>query len=397
VFAVVTVATLALGVGAATSIFSIADVVLFRPLAFPDAGRLIAVSQTQPELKTHPIRAAQWDRIGFSLPGFRDWRAIQTSFDELAIWNNSTSVVGGTESPEEVGIIRASASMLAVLGVRPELGRVFAQMRTNSVDARGAREPRRVGSAHVGRSHVIGRRIRIDSVSYSIIGVLPPGTEIERNATPTSYWIPAGQEADAAHDRSNYAFRVIGRLKAPAFRSRRDGKPRLRSIRTSITEFGDTRRSTRHSTIRADQSRAATDSDSPRRRRTPVADCLRERRDGAHGRSLKSRGRAPGAHGARRESRSARSPTPDGKPRARGDRRRLDVVRAVRHEADGAIAPPWVPRLSDVHIDARVLAAHSPSRARLDRYSASSPRYAIPVGRRRWSASWADRALRTRA
>ena len=51
VFAVVTVATLALGVGAATSIFSIADVVLFRPLAFPDPGRLIAVSKTQPELK----------------------------------------------------------------------------------------------------------------------------------------------------------------------------------------------------------------------------------------------------------------------------------------------------------------------------------------------------------
>jgi putative ABC transport system permease protein len=136
VFAVVTVATLALGVGAATSIFSIADVVLFRPLAFPDPERLIAVSQTQPELKTHPIRAAQWDRIGFSLPGFRDWRAVQTSFDELAILGTTvTSVVGGTESPEEVGIVHASASMLArarcATGARARLSR---EMKTKSAD-----------------------------------------------------------------------------------------------------------------------------------------------------------------------------------------------------------------------------------------------------------------------
>ena len=71
VFAAVIVATLGLGIGAATSIFSIADVVLFRPLAFPDPERVIVVWQTQPGLKSNPVRSAQWDRIGFSAPAFR--------------------------------------------------------------------------------------------------------------------------------------------------------------------------------------------------------------------------------------------------------------------------------------------------------------------------------------
>jgi hypothetical protein len=220
VFAVVTVATLALGVGAATSIFSIADVVLFRPLAFPDAGRLIAVSQTQPELKTHPIRAAQWDRIGFSLPGFRDWRAIQTSFDELAIWNNSTSVVGGTESPEEVGIIRASASMLAVLGVRPELGRGFTRNEDELGGARGARD-HDVGGAHVGRS-TSSAGAYVTACRTPSLAFLP-GTRSRQRAQRRTGFQRDG-EADV-HDR-NYAFRVM--VGSAPFRSPpRRKKPRV--------------------------------------------------------------------------------------------------------------------------------------------------------------------------
>ena len=108
--------------------------------------------------------------------------------------------------------------MLAVLGVRPELGRGF----TRDEDEVGGMPVALVTHAAwvarmAGDPHVIGRRIRIDSVSYSIVGVLPPGTEIERNATPTSYWVPAGQDADV-QDRGNYAFRVSV-VSSPPFRS----------------------------------------------------------------------------------------------------------------------------------------------------------------------------------
>ena len=117
VFAAVTVATLALGIGAATSIFSIADVVLFRPLAFADADRLITVWQTRPELKTNPVRAAQWDRGGISLPAFRAWVPAQTSFDGVGAYTTSSTIVGGADGAEELTILHATASLLPVLGV----------------------------------------------------------------------------------------------------------------------------------------------------------------------------------------------------------------------------------------------------------------------------------------
>ena len=111
VFAAVTVATLALGIGSATSIFSIADVVLFRPLAFGDANRIITVWQTRPDLRTNPVRAGQWDRGGISLPDYRAWRAAQTSFEHVAVWTSDVSTLNDGASTEELSVIRASASM----------------------------------------------------------------------------------------------------------------------------------------------------------------------------------------------------------------------------------------------------------------------------------------------
>jgi putative ABC transport system permease protein len=214
VFAGVTIGTLALGVGAATSIFTVADVVLFRPLAFPNSDRLITVWQTQPELKLNPVRAAQWDHRGFSLPVFRDWRSIQTSFEDLALWGSATRIVGGAEAPEEIVVIHASASMLAVLGVHPEIGRGFTLGEDNIGGPPVALVSHEAWVTRMASDPgVIGRQVRIDSVAYSIVGVLPPGLTLERNSTPPSYWIPLGQDADAARDRGNYSFRAMARLK----------------------------------------------------------------------------------------------------------------------------------------------------------------------------------------
>ena len=359
-FAVVTVATLALGVGAATSIFSIADVVLFRPLAFPDPGRLIAVSQTQPELKTHPMRSAQWDKIGFTLPGFRDWRAIQTSFDDLAIWYYSTSVVGGTEAPEEVGIIHASASMLAVLGVRPELGRGF----TRDEDQLGGMPVALVThdawmARLAGDPHVIGRRIRIDSVSYSIVGVLPPGNEIERNGTPASYWVPAATDPDL-YDRGNYAFRVVGRLKRTVSLDAATEETARLVRRIEPPSPNSAIHGARLATLQSVQTRAA---------RQPILILL-----AAAGLLLliacANVATVLMGEASNREA-ELRARMALGASRGRLIRQLLteSLVLAVIGGALGTLfaqfgtklmvrfAPPWVPRLSDVHIDPRALGA----------------------------------------
>ena len=81
----------------------------------------------RPKWKTISGLSARWDRGVISLPVFRDWRAAQTSFDDVAVWTSESAMAGGADHTEEVAVIRASASLLPVLGVRPELGAGFAR------------------------------------------------------------------------------------------------------------------------------------------------------------------------------------------------------------------------------------------------------------------------------
>src|SRR5271157_2829379 len=80
-FSMVAIMTIALGIGALTSIYSVVDGVLLRPLPFPEAGRLVAVWQTFPPWLKVAELARIWDLVPLSLPDFRDWQAAQTSFD----------------------------------------------------------------------------------------------------------------------------------------------------------------------------------------------------------------------------------------------------------------------------------------------------------------------------
>jgi hypothetical protein len=133
-FAVVTVATLALGVGAATSIFSIADVVLFRPLAFPDPGRLIAVSQTQPELKTHPIRSRNGTKSDSRFPDF----ATGVRFKHPStIWRSgitarASSVALRLPKKSESSMRALRCSRYSVCGLSSDAA--LREMKTNSVE-----------------------------------------------------------------------------------------------------------------------------------------------------------------------------------------------------------------------------------------------------------------------
>ncbi|MES2180193.1 MAG: ABC transporter permease [Gemmatimonadota bacterium] len=213
VFTVVIVATLALGIGAATSIFSIADIVLFRSLPMPDANRVITVWQTRPKMKANPVRAGQWDRGSFSMPAFRDWRTAQTSFDAVAIWTTATTVVAGRGAPEELRIIRASASLLTVLGVQPEHGRGF----TEGEDRVGGAPVALVShdawvTRYAGDRRVLGTLVNIDSVRYTIVGILPPDLALQRNGQ-AAYWVPAGQDAERANDAGAQDYWTIARLK----------------------------------------------------------------------------------------------------------------------------------------------------------------------------------------
>jgi predicted permease len=212
-FAIVTVLTIALGIGAATSIFSVADAVLFRPLAFAHPDRVISVWLTRPRWKTIPGQDKRWDRGTLSYPMFLEWRRRQQAFDDVAVWTSGTGVVGGRTSPEEMIVGEASASLLRVLGVHPALGSWFAESDNTTGGARVAVVSYETWVAQFGADpHVLGRLVDIDTVRREIIGVMPRGFSLDRGPTSIAYWIPTGTDSTEA-ERSSYLFQALGRLK----------------------------------------------------------------------------------------------------------------------------------------------------------------------------------------
>lgn len=215
VFFAVATTTLALGIGAATSIFSVVDGVLFRPLPFSEPGKLVSVYQTYPEWLKEPILAGSWDHITFSVPEYRDWRAQQTSFDDVAIFSTQQAIVTGREAPEQVATMVASSSLLPVLRARPVLGRGFLPGEDQPGGPAVALVSYEAWQARFGGdSSVIGTVVRLDDQPREIVGVLPPGLSLTRSATtPTPpFWIPT-QDSTYAVRRDDHSFRALARLR----------------------------------------------------------------------------------------------------------------------------------------------------------------------------------------
>ena len=211
----IAVTTLALGIGAATSIFSVVDGVIFRPLPFSEPDKLVAVWQTYPDWLKEPILASLWDKITFSVPEYRDWRAQQTSFEDVALYSQNQMLLNGRDGPELVPALQASASLLPVLRVRPVLGRGFLP----GEDVPGGPAVALVSyeawtSRYGADSTVIGKIAPFDTKSYEIVGVLPPRLSLRRSsAPPPQFWIPLQDSSDAAA-RDQHSYYGIGRLKA---------------------------------------------------------------------------------------------------------------------------------------------------------------------------------------
>ena len=203
-FTVVTVLTLALGIGATTAIFTVLNGVVFRPLPFANPKRLVMLWETNKD-------DAQ---ILVSYPNYLDWRGRLRSFDDVALYNGFVQfTLTGRGEAERVRGGLATGNLFVVLGVRPALGRGF----------RAGDD--RVGAAPValltdafwrrrfaGDPGAVGTAVTLDGVSYTIVGVLPPGVQLARS----EIWVPIGLFANAPDytDRSTHPGTIgIGRLK----------------------------------------------------------------------------------------------------------------------------------------------------------------------------------------
>lgn len=206
-FTFIVVITLALGIGANAAIFSIVDSVLFRPLPYKNADRLIDLTEYRPGA----IRQA-----GVSYPDYLDWKQQNTVFDETAAYfliNASNDVVlGGPFSTERERYSTVTNSFFAILGVQPVLGRGF-----SASDETPGGEKLFLASDAVWRNvfgadpHAIGKTYLLDGESFALIGVMPPGFDFPKGC---GIWVPTSTLGESGlRDRVSHAYHVLGRLR----------------------------------------------------------------------------------------------------------------------------------------------------------------------------------------
>jgi predicted permease len=174
VLAAAIVLTLALGIGATTTAFTVAYSVLVQRFPFPDADRLVWVTtyDTRPPDGSQPA-------IGSNrLPQFADWQQHLTSFEQVGAWSGSAPdvfTVTGAGAPERVSGLRVTQQLLPMLGATPVIGRLF----QSGDDKPGAERTivlshgywqRRFG----GRPDVVGRSVRVENAPHTVIGVVSP-------------------------------------------------------------------------------------------------------------------------------------------------------------------------------------------------------------------------------
>jgi putative ABC transport system permease protein len=205
-FSFVVIVTLALGIGANTAVFSMIDVMLLRPLPYPDSGHLVQLFET-----STPNDSATPDSVA---PGiFVEWSEQNRAFTNMAASEGFHYVLSGNGSPELVWGGAASAEWFRVLGVRPELGRDFLPEEDRASAAPTVllsdRLWRRRYQADAG---IVGKAIRINSESFTVVGVMPPRADyLETN----QLWIPLRKQVrpDRMLSYESRYLNVVARIK----------------------------------------------------------------------------------------------------------------------------------------------------------------------------------------
>jgi predicted permease len=212
-FSTLLVLTIALGLAAATSIFSLVDVVLWKPLPYRDADRLFWIARTDESWRQSPVLASVWDNLGHTLTDYQQWSAAQRSFEATSAWFATTAVLATDAGAEQISAGRAMASLTSLLGVQPVLGRWF-------LPGENVRDGQRLAvlsfetwqNRFGGDRDVLGRRLTLNGNPVEVVGVLPRAFRIAGDTSLIEVWTPAGISADD-WQRGNFNFRVSGRIK----------------------------------------------------------------------------------------------------------------------------------------------------------------------------------------
>lgn len=230
-FFALAVATLALGTGASTALFSVVSGVLLEPLPYPRSDRIVQLFQIDEAGK----------RMSVSVPNFRDWARETRSFSAMAVAHPPGAVtVNGLPEPLRATAAEVSGDFFSVFGLHAQIGHVFAQH-----EVQPGSTPVVVVSDGFWRRYLngnpqaLGRSINIGATAFTVIGVAPPSMNYPAG---TELWLPL--ELDAANNlsgRTTHGWRAVGRLRDGV--SIAQAKTDLRAVSRRLKqEYGDATR-----------------------------------------------------------------------------------------------------------------------------------------------------------
>jgi len=203
-FTAVAALTLALGIGANAAIFSVVDAVLLQPLPYRAPERLVSIYSK--------FTGMGFDHFWISPPEYQELRQLTRSFEDVGGYRNGPVNVSGKDQPLRVAATVATASALTTLGAPPERGRWFSaaedEPHAEPVVLLGDDLWRRAFGAD---PRLVGRRVLVDGVDRTVVGVMPPGAQIGDERVEV--WLPVQLGPLDPKKRGNHFLNLVARLR----------------------------------------------------------------------------------------------------------------------------------------------------------------------------------------
>src|SRR5580704_4457564 len=212
-FALTTILTLALGIGATTGIFSLVNAVLLRPLPFPEPDRLMSL---QHESHRTGVVAPQ----SLSYPDFFDWRSQNHSFAAMASYRDETSTLTNAGTAQVLQGEIVSSDFFRVLGTHPALGRDFLPAEEKAGKNTAMLSYQLWQSVFSGRPDIAGQTITLDGTAYTVAGVMPESFSFPYQNPAPQLWASIAADAfdpdgdkPLTEQRGAHMLDIMGRLK----------------------------------------------------------------------------------------------------------------------------------------------------------------------------------------
>lgn len=180
------VATVALGIGINTAVFSVMKAVVLDPLPFPQSENLVAIHQVSKGISG-----------GVSYPNFEDWRRSSKSFEGMAVYAPTSATLTTRDRAQRIFGATVSSNLLALLGVTPLRGRLFVP----TEDLRGSGRPVVISdnlwhSLFQASEQAIGQPLTLDGVQFRVIGVIPAALAFPIESDALNYWTTVSVDAE---------------------------------------------------------------------------------------------------------------------------------------------------------------------------------------------------------